>query len=217
MYLDNSIRVILQTLCQIERTSSSLRYVNCGHGHIQSIFSSRYSGRNIQLIVPALLLEISRQLNKRYTATMVRNTGHIVESTLCELWTGHIQSISSSAYLGSNIQLNVSALPFEIIGHNDARYTANLEPNIAHIIRFTLCGLWSCTYTKYLQLLIVRPQYSTEPDCAATTDMPTFGCALYCNLGGEYSAPSPVYAMCTVVPDIYKVFTAPHIQAAIFN
>jgi hypothetical protein len=81
----------------------------------------------------------------------------------------------------------------------------------------TLCGLWSRTYTKYLQLLIVRPQYSTEPDCAATTDMPTFGCAIYCNLGAEYSAPPPVYTMCTVVPDIYKVFTAPHSQATIFN
>jgi hypothetical protein len=97
--------VILQTCCQIQRTSSSLRYVTCGPGHIQSIFST--------------------------------------------------------AYLGFNIQLNVSALQLEIFRHFDARYTANMVPNTAHIL--------------------------------------------------------PVYAMWTVVPAIYKVFTAPHSQATIFN
>jgi hypothetical protein len=39
-YLDNSMRVILHSCCQIKRTSSSLRYVTCGPGHIQSIYSS---------------------------------------------------------------------------------------------------------------------------------------------------------------------------------
>jgi hypothetical protein len=63
-YIDNSMRVILQPWCQIQRTASSLRYLNCGPGHIQCIYSSTYSGFNIQLNVSALLLEISRQ----YTA-----------------------------------------------------------------------------------------------------------------------------------------------------
>jgi hypothetical protein len=44
-----SMRVIMQTWCQIQRTSSSLRYVNCGPGHIQCIYSSAYLGFNIQL------------------------------------------------------------------------------------------------------------------------------------------------------------------------
>jgi hypothetical protein len=113
--------------------------------------------------------------------------------------------------------MKVSALLLEICRECNVRYTANMVPNKAHIIQFTQCALWSRTYTKYLQLLIVRPQYSTEPDCAATTDMPTFGCALYCYMGAEYSEPPLVYAMCTVVPDIYKAFTPPHIQATIFN
>jgi hypothetical protein len=67
-YLDNSIVVILQTWCQIERTSSGLRYVNCGPGHIQYIYSSAHSDFNIHLNLSALLLEISRQFNERYTA-----------------------------------------------------------------------------------------------------------------------------------------------------
>jgi hypothetical protein len=54
-YIDNSMCVILQTWCQVQRTPSSLRYLNCGPWHIQCIFSSTYSGFNIQMIVSALL------------------------------------------------------------------------------------------------------------------------------------------------------------------
>jgi hypothetical protein len=85
-YLDNSMPVILQTWCQIQRTSSSLRCVNCGPGHIESICSSAYICINIQLKVSALQLEISHQFKARYTAFLVPNTTHIVQSTLCELW-----------------------------------------------------------------------------------------------------------------------------------
>jgi hypothetical protein len=84
-------RVILQTWCRMQRTSSSLLYVNSRPAHIQSIYSS--------------------------------------------------------AYICFNIRWNVSALRLEISGHFEARITANWEPNIALIIRFTLCELWSRTYT----------------------------------------------------------------------
>jgi hypothetical protein len=87
----NSMRVILQTWCQMQGTPSSFRYVNSALAQIQSIYRSTY---------------------------------------IC-----------------FNIRWNVSALLLAIIGCFEARYTANLEPNIAHIIRFTLCGLWSRTYT----------------------------------------------------------------------
>jgi hypothetical protein len=116
-YHDNSIRVIQQTLCQIQRTSSRLRYATCGPGHIQSIFSTAYSGFNILLNLSALLLEIS--------------------------------------------------------GHVDARYTANLVSNTAHIVQFTLCELWSRTYTMHLQLRIFRLQCSSERICAAIGDVST--------------------------------------------
>jgi hypothetical protein len=155
------MRVILQILCQIQSPSSGLRYVNCGPGHIQCIYSSAYSDFNVHLNVCALLLEKSRQFN--------------------------------------------------------ARYTANLVPNTAHILPFTLCELWSRPYTKYLQLRVFRLQYSTERISAAIGDTSTMQCVLYCKLGAKYRAHPPVYAMWTVVPAIYSVFTAPHIQAWIFN
>jgi hypothetical protein len=85
-YLDNSMRVIVQTWSQIQRTSSRLYNVYCGPGHIQYIYSSIYSDFNIHLNVSALLLEISRQFNARYTANLVPNTAHIIQFTLWELW-----------------------------------------------------------------------------------------------------------------------------------
>jgi hypothetical protein len=149
------MRVILHSWCQIQNTSSGLRYVNCGTDYIQSIYSSAYSDFNVHLNVSALVLEISRQFN--------------------------------------------------------ARYTANLVPNTAHILRFTLCELWSRTYTMHLQLHIFRLQYSFERICSDIVHITTSQCALYSKLVAKYSAHPPVYAMWTVVLTIYKVFSAPHI------
>jgi hypothetical protein len=154
-YADICMRVILQIMCQIQSPSSGLRYVNCGPGHIQCIYISAYSDFNVHLYVSALLLEISRQFN--------------------------------------------------------SRYTANLVPNTAHILRFALCELWSRTYTTYLQLRIFRLQYSFERICAAIVHITTIQCALCCKLVAKYSAHPPVYAMWTVVLTIYKVFSAAHI------
>jgi hypothetical protein len=85
-YLDNSMLVILQTWCQKQRTSSGLRYVNYGPGHIQCIYNSIYSDFNIHFNVSALLLYISRHFNARYNAFLVPNTAHILQFTLCDLW-----------------------------------------------------------------------------------------------------------------------------------
>jgi hypothetical protein len=89
------MRVTLQIWCQIQRISSSLRCVKCGPGRIQCIYSSAYSDFNVHLIVSALLLEISGQFNSRYNANLLPNTMHILQITLCELWsrtyTMHLQ------------------------------------------------------------------------------------------------------------------------------
>jgi hypothetical protein len=154
-HLDNSMRVIQQIWWQIQRSPSSLRYVNCGHGHIQCIYSSAYSDFNVHLNVSALLLEISRQFN--------------------------------------------------------SRYTANLVPSTAHILRFTLCELWSRTYIIHLQLRTFRLQYSSERICAAIGKISTILCSLYCKFVAKYSAHSPIYAIWTVVTAISKVHIAPHI------
>jgi hypothetical protein len=149
------MRVILHSWCQLQRCSSSFRYVNSGAARIQCIYSSAYSILNIRLNVSALLLEIWRYLL--------------------------------------------------------ACYTANFEPNTAHILPFTLCALWSRTYTMHLQLHIFRLQYSFERICPGIVHISAIQCALYCILGAKYRAHPPVYAMRPVVPAIYKVFSAPHI------
>jgi hypothetical protein len=153
--------VILQPWCQIQGTSCSLRYLDCGSGRIQCIYCSVYSGFNIQLDVSALLWETYRQFNVHYTANMV--------------------------------------------------------PNTALILQFTLHRLWSRTYTIYFQLHILRLQYSTKRSCAAIGDISTMQCALHCKLCAKYSAQPPDFAMCTVVPAIYSVITAQHIQDSIYS
>jgi hypothetical protein len=135
------------TLVTIQRTTSSLRNVNCGPGHVQCHYSSTYLGFNSQLNVSALLLETSRQFNSRYTANLVPNSAHALQFTLCELWSRDIQCNNSSAYSGFNIQVKVSALILEIYRQFNVRYTANMMPNTAHILQLTLSELWSRTYT----------------------------------------------------------------------
>jgi hypothetical protein len=60
-------------------------------------------------------------------------------------------------------------------------------------------------------------QYSSESICSDIGDITIIRCALYCKQGAKYSARSPVYAMSTVVPDIYNVITVTYIQASIFK
>jgi hypothetical protein len=87
--------VILQTWCQLQRSSSSFRYVISGAARIQCIYSSAYSDFNVHLNVSALLLYISRQFNATYAANLLPNTAHILQLTLCELlfrtYTMHLQ------------------------------------------------------------------------------------------------------------------------------
>jgi hypothetical protein len=140
-------------------------------------------------------LEVSLQFNARYTALLVPNTAHIVQFTLCELWPGHIQCIYSCAYSDFNIHLNVSALLLYISRQLNARYTAFLVSNIAHILQLALCDLWSRPLTKYFQHRIFRLQYSCERICAALGNISTIQCSLNCKLGAKYSAHPTVYAM----------------------
>jgi hypothetical protein len=267
-YVDNSMLLILQTWCQIQLTTARLRYVNCCPGHIQCNYSSAYSGFNIQLNVSALLLVTRRHFDAHCTANWVPNIAHVLQFTLCELWSrtcnnvvtsphikasvcnwkyllcywryldnsmrailqtwcqiqrtssglryvnygpGHIQCIYNSIYSEFNIHLNVSALLLYISRQFNARYTANLVPNTAHIQQLSLCERWSRTHTKYLQLRIFMLQYSAVGICAAIVDITTILYALHCKLWAKYSAYTPVYTMWTVVPAMYKVLRVPHI------
>jgi hypothetical protein len=97
----------LQTWCQIQRTTSSLRNVSCGPGHIQRVYSSAYSRFNIQMNVSAQILEICPQVNGPYTANIVQNAAQILQITLCELW-----SRSYTRYL----QLRIFTLQYSTEG-----------------------------------------------------------------------------------------------------
>jgi hypothetical protein len=141
-YLGNSTRVIPQAWCKIQRTSSRLRYVNCGPGHIQCNYSSTYSGFNIRLNVSALLLEICRQFGERYTANLVpiQRTTTSLRNVNCGR--GHIQWIYSSTYSGFNIQLNISPPLLEIYRQFHVSYTATLVAieRTASCLRSVNCG-----------------------------------------------------------------------------
>jgi hypothetical protein len=91
--------------------------------------------------------------------------------------------------------MKVAPLLLEVSRQFNARYTAFVVLNTGHIVEFTLFGLWSRTYTKYLQLRIFRLQYSTIGICADIVDITSTQCALYCKLGAKYSAHPSVFAI----------------------
>jgi hypothetical protein len=82
-------------------------------------------------------------------------------------------------------------------------------------LRYVNCGpghiQWN--YTSTYSFL----NYSTKRSCVAIGDISTMQCALHCKLCAKYSAQPPDFAMCTVVPAIYSVITAQHIQDSIYS
>jgi hypothetical protein len=139
------MRVILHTWYQIQRTSSSLWYVNCGPGHIPCIYSSTYSDFNIHVNVSALLLEISRQFTARYTANFVPDTAHILLFTLCEL--------CSRPYTKS-LQLRIFRLQYSALGNC----------SVILDIATTQCALYCKLGTKYSAHPPVYDMWTVVPD-----------------------------------------------------
>jgi hypothetical protein len=121
-----------------------------------------------------------------------------------------------NAVTALHIQLNVSKMLLEISRQFKPRNTANMVPNTAHILQFTLCGLCSRPYTIQYQVRLVRLEYTADRIFPAMGHISKIQCALYWKLGANYSAHPPAFAMWTLVPDIYNAFTAPYIQTTIF-
>jgi hypothetical protein len=127
------MRVILQTCCQIQRISSSLRYATCGPGHIQSIFSTALLGFNIQLKVAPLLFEVSRRFNERNAANMVSNAEHILKLSLWELWSRsytmhlplHIFSLQYSFESICPAIVHITTIQCELYCKHVAKYSAH--------------------------------------------------------------------------------------------
>jgi hypothetical protein len=210
-YLDNSMRVILHSCCQVQRTSSNLCYVNCGSGHIQCNYSTAYLGFNNRLNLSALLLEIIGHVNARYAANLVPNTAHILRYTLCELWsrtyTMHLQHRIFS------LQYSSQRICAAIVDNTSIQCALYCKLWAKYGARPPVYAMWTVVpaITKYLQLRIFMLQYSAVGGSPAIGGISTIQCALYCILGAKFSAHPPVYVMWPVVPAIYKVFSAPHI------
>jgi hypothetical protein len=130
--------LILQTWWQLQRTSSSFRYVISGSAHIQCIYSSAYSILNIRQNVSALLLEICRYLHAWYTANFVSNTEPILRFALCELW--------SRSYT-MHLQLRIFRLQYSAEGSSQA-----------------IRGMWPLQWALYCKL---GAKYSTHPPAFA--------------------------------------------------
>jgi hypothetical protein len=157
-HMDNSMCVLLQTLCQRQHRSSSLRYVNLWARtytmYLQlHIFRNQYSSKRICAAVGDIST-IQCALSCKVCAK--RSTHHAVYA----MWTcgpAHIQCIYSSTYSGINIHLNVSALLLEIYRQFNVRYPAKFAPNAAHIHQITQCEMWSLTYSVFNIQLNVSP------------------------------------------------------------
>jgi hypothetical protein len=134
----------------------------------------------------AMLLEIYRQFNVRYTAHVVRIQRTTSRWRYVNCGPGHIQWNYSPRYSGFNIQQNVSLPLLEISCQFNERYNALSMPNTAHNHQFTQCDLRSRTYTMHLQHGIFILLYSTERICAAIGDNSTIQSALYHKHGAKY-------------------------------
>jgi hypothetical protein len=185
-YVDNSASVILQPWCQY--SAHPLVYA------IWTVVPAIYS----TITAPYIQASIHNWAYLRCHCWYIDNSMCVILQTWYQIqhtsssWcyltcgSGHIQWKYSSAYFGFNIQMNVSPPLLEICREANAPYTANIVPNIAHILQITLSVLCSRPYTVQLQLHIFRLQYSTERIWAAIGDKSTIQCALICNLCAKY-------------------------------
>jgi hypothetical protein len=140
--------------------------MNCGPGHIQSNYSSTYSGFNIQQNIAPLLLYICWQFREHYTATSVwiQRTAFSLRSVNCG--PGHIHCKYSSAYSGFNIQQNIAPLLLYICWQFREHYTATSVSiqRTAFSLRSVNCGpghihcKYSSAYSGFnIQLNVSRP------------------------------------------------------------
>jgi hypothetical protein len=100
---------------------------------MQCSYSSAYSGLNIQLNVSALQLEISRQFNARNTTNMVPNTAHILQFTLCELWSRtHTKYLQLRIFRLQHSAIGICAAIGDIPTMGRALYRKHWAKYIAH-------------------------------------------------------------------------------------
>jgi hypothetical protein len=141
-YHTNSMRVILQTWCQMQGTASSFRYVNSGP-HIYKLFTAPH--------ICASVFDGTYQRcyggNIDNSMCVILQTWYQIQRTSCRLHyvncgPGHIQCNYSSVYSGFNILVNASALRLEISRQFNERYSVSLVSNGGRFSRLSYvnCG-----------------------------------------------------------------------------
>jgi hypothetical protein len=123
---------------------------------------------------------------------LVPNTAHILQFTQCVLWSRTYTKYLQLLIVRPQYSAERICAAIGDITTIHVRYTANLVPNTAHILRFTLYELCFRTYTMHFQIHIFRLQYSIERICAAIRDNLTLRCPLYYKFGAKYSGHHPV-------------------------
>jgi hypothetical protein len=147
-------------------------------------------------------------------------TKYSAHRPVCAIWivVPDIYNVLTAPHIQSSIfNIRSSAAIGDIFTIQWALYCKLGAKYNAHISVYAMWTVWSRTYTMYLQLHIFRMQYSAERISAVIGDISTIQCAPYCKLCAKYSAHPPVHAIWTVVPVVYNVITAPHMQDSIFN
>jgi hypothetical protein len=209
--------VILQTWCQLQRTSCSFRYVNSGAARIQCIYSSSYSILNIRLDVSALLLEICRYLHSCYTANFVPNTEPILRFALCELcsrtYTMHLQLRifrlqCSSERICADIG-DISAIQRALYCKLVAKYSAHPPVYAMWTMVPAICNVVTALH---IQALIFNWTYLRWYWRYVENSMRLI-LQTWCQLQRIYS--SFRYVNCG--PEIYNAITVSYNQASIFS
>jgi hypothetical protein len=215
-YIDSSMCVILQPWCQIQGTSSSLRYLNCGSRHIQCTYSSTYAGFNNQ---QTYLRGYWRHVDNSPSVILQTWCQYSVQPPVYAMWTvvPDIYNVFTAPHIKSSIFIWTYIRRYW--WYIDSSMCVILQPwcqiqGTSSSLRYLNCGsrhiqcTYSSTYAGFNNQQTYLRGYWRHVNNSARIILQT-----WC----QYSAHPPDYALWTVVPDIYSVITAPHIQASIFN
>jgi hypothetical protein len=147
----------------------------------------------------------------------VPNAGHTLQLSLCEQWSRtYTKYFLLRIYM---LQYSMERICAAIGDDRTFRSPLYCKLGGKYSAHHPVYPMWTVVPDIYnvITARVFRLQYSADRICADIGDNRTLRCPLYCKFGAKYSAHHPVYPMWTVVPDIYDVITAPHIQASIFN
>lgn len=131
-YVNTSMRAALTFLWRIQRTSSSLIYINTGPRQILRTCIFTYWSWNIWINVSPLLLEICRHLDARHTPHLMPHALHMCRFTQCHHW-----------YPSKPMLLQSLHIEADIFKSTYLRCNWIYVDNLMHIILLIFCRIQS--------------------------------------------------------------------------